>query len=76
MVNGFGKAVVDYVVYNFIWPNFFVAPVEMGKDLWLAGQGIGIAFYVVGIAFAFGGIRRHHLESDVAIPVMPTHAGR
>jgi hypothetical protein len=52
------------------------SPVEMGKDLWLAEQGIGIAFYVVGIAFAFGGIRRHHLESDVAIPAMPTDAGR
>ena len=69
-------AVVGYVVCNLIWPNFFFAHVEMGKDVWLAGQGIGIAFYVSGIAFAFGGIRRHHLKSDAAIRAMPAHAGR
>jgi hypothetical protein len=29
----------------------------MGKNVWLAGQGIAIAVYVIGIAYAFGGIR-------------------
>ena len=67
---------VGYVVCNLIWPNFYFEPVEMGKDVWLAGQLIGIAFYVSGIAFAFGGIRRHHIESDAVIPATPAHAGR
>ena len=48
---------VGYVVCNLIWPNFYFQPVQMGKNVWLAGQGIGIAIYVTGIAFAFGGIR-------------------
>ncbi len=69
-------AAVGYVVFNSIWPNFYFEPVEMGKDVWLAGQLIGIAFYVSGIAFAFGGIRRHHIESDAVIPATPAHAGR
>jgi len=62
---------VGYVICNLIWPNFYFEPVEMGKDVWLAGQLIGIAFYVSGIAFAFGGIRRHHIESDAVIPATP-----
>ena len=55
-------AVVGYVVCNLIWPNFYFQPVQMGKNVWLAGQGIGIAIYVTGIAFAFGGIR--HITSS------------
>jgi hypothetical protein len=50
-------AAVGYVVCTLIWPNFYFAPVQMGKNVWLAGQGIAIAIYVTGIAFAFGGIR-------------------
>ena len=55
-------AVVGYVVCNLIWPNFYFQPVQMGKNVWLAGQGIGIAIYATGIAFAFGGIR--HITSS------------
>ena len=51
-----------------------ICGVEMGKDVWLAGQGIGILIYVFGIAFAFGGIRRHHLGS-ATVPATPAHAG-
>jgi uncharacterized membrane protein YoaK (UPF0700 family) len=51
-------ASVGYVVCNLIWPNFYFAPVEMGKDVWLAGQGITITVFVIGIAIAFGGVRR------------------
>jgi hypothetical protein len=51
-------AAAGYVVCNLIWPNFYFAPDEMGKNVWLAGQGITIAVYVTGIAFAFGGVRR------------------
>jgi hypothetical protein len=51
-------ASVGYVVCNLIWPNFYFEPVEMGKNVWLAGQGITIAIYVTGLSFAFGGVRR------------------
>jgi hypothetical protein len=46
-----------YVVCNLIWPNFYFEPVQAGKNLWLAVQGVSIAFYVVGIIFAVSGIR-------------------
>ncbi len=67
VVAAFVYMAVGYVVCNLIWPNFYFEPIEMGKDVWLAGQLIGIAFYVSGIVFAFGGIRRHHLESGAVI---------
>jgi hypothetical protein len=51
-------ASVGYVVCTLVWTNFFFAPVQMGKNVWLAGQGIGIAVFVTGIAYAIGGIRR------------------
>ena len=58
-------ASVGYVVCNLIWPNFYFQPVQMGKNVWLAGQTIGIAIYVTGIAFAFGGIR--HITSSQSL---------
>jgi uncharacterized membrane protein YoaK (UPF0700 family) len=67
---------VGYVVCNLIWPNFYFQPVETGKDVWLAGQLIGIAIYFYGIAVAFGQLRRHHIKSDSVIPATPAHAGR
>jgi hypothetical protein len=48
---------VFYVVCNLIWPNFYFTPVQAGKNLWLAVQAISIAFYVVGIIFAFSSLR-------------------
>jgi uncharacterized membrane protein YoaK (UPF0700 family) len=67
---------VGYVVCNLIWPNFYFAPVETGKDVWLAGQLIGTMIYFYGIAAAYRGIRRHHLESNAVISATPAHAGR
>jgi len=66
---------VGYVVFNMIWPNFYFQPVETGKDVWLAGQLIGIAIYFYGIAVAFGRLRRNHIRSDAVIPATPAHAG-
>jgi hypothetical protein len=48
---------VGYVVFNLIWPNFYFEPVQVGKNVWLAGQGIAIAIYVTGAVLGFGGIR-------------------
>ena len=58
---------VFYVVCNMIWPNFFFEPVQAGKNWWLAVQGISIAFYVVGIIYAFSSIRS---RSTALVPVM------
>ena len=64
LIGALAYMAVGYVVCNVFWPNFYFQPVQMGKNVWLTGQGIGIAVYVVGIAFAFGGIRHHHLGPE------------
>jgi hypothetical protein len=48
---------VFYVVCNLIWPNFYFAPVQAGKNVWLAMRAISIASYVVGVILALSGIR-------------------
>jgi len=50
-------AAVFYVVCNIFWPNFFFEPVQTGKNVWLAVQGISIAFFVLGVIFAVSSIR-------------------
>ena len=50
-------AAVFYVVCNLIWPNFYFEPVQAGKNVWLGVQALSIAFYVVGVIFAFSSIR-------------------
>jgi hypothetical protein len=47
-----------YFVVAHFWPNFYYAPIEAGKNVWLALQGVSIAPYVAGVIFAFGPIRR------------------
>ncbi len=51
-------AAAGYVICNLFWPNFFFHPVPTGKNVWLAAQGLSIAVYVVGVGYAFAGIRR------------------
>ncbi|CUH46219.1 hypothetical protein [Ruegeria atlantica] len=54
---------VGYVVCNMIWPNFYFAHNETGKDVWLTGQLVGIAVYVYGIYFAFRAVTRDHAST-------------
>jgi hypothetical protein len=49
---------VGYVVCNLIWPNFYFAAVQAGKNVWLAGQGLSILVFVIGVIYAVAGIRR------------------
>jgi hypothetical protein len=49
---------VGYVVFNKIWPNFYFEPVQAGKNLWLAVQGLSILVFFVGLCYAVGGVRR------------------
>jgi hypothetical protein len=47
-----------YAIFNLIWPNFYFEPVQAGKNLWLVLQGISILVFVIGLFYAFAGIRR------------------
>ncbi len=49
---------VGYVVGNKIWPNFYFEPVQAGKNMWLAVQGLSILVFTVGACYAVAGVRR------------------
>lgn len=49
---------VGFYVGNKIWPNFYFEPVQAGKNLWLAAQGLSILVYFVGVCYAVAGVRR------------------
>jgi hypothetical protein len=52
------SAAAGYVICNQFWPNFYFLAVPTGKNVWLAAQGLCIVVYVVGVCYAFAGIRR------------------
>ena len=47
-----------FVICELIWPGFYYVPVEAGKNLWLAVQGLSILVFVIGVFYAVAGIRR------------------
>jgi hypothetical protein len=47
-----------YFVFNSIWPNFYYAPVQAGKNAWLLGQAAFIGIYFVGAVLALTRVRR------------------
>jgi hypothetical protein len=49
---------VGFYVGNRIWPNFYFEPVQAGKNMWLAVQGLSILVYFVGVCYAVAGVRR------------------
>jgi hypothetical protein len=49
---------VGFYIGNMIWPNFYFEPVEAGKNMWLAVQGLSILVYFVGVCYAVAGVRR------------------
>ena len=52
---------VGYVVCNMIWPNFFFEHNETGKNVWLAGQLVGISIYIAGFILALRSVKRNYL---------------
>jgi hypothetical protein len=56
------SAGAGYVICNHFWPNFYYLAVPAGKNVWLAAQGLSIVVYVVGVCYAFAGIRRASLK--------------
>ncbi|CAN7537472.1 hypothetical protein LJR231_003866 [Phyllobacterium sp. LjRoot231] len=49
---------VGYYAVAAVWPNFFYTPITQGKVTWLALQAVCIAVYLLGVIYAYGGIRR------------------
>jgi hypothetical protein len=47
-----------YFAVNAVWPNFYYTPIDAGKWTWLGIQGVCIAIYVIGVMYAYGGIKR------------------
>ena len=46
-----------YFVFDAIWPGFYYSPVAAGKNAWLLGQALFIAFYLLGLVIAFNHVR-------------------
>jgi hypothetical protein len=51
-------ALVGYYVCNIFWKNFYFEPVQAGKNVWLAAQGLSILVFFVGLCYAVSGVRR------------------
>jgi hypothetical protein len=49
---------VGFYVGNRIWPNFYFEPIQAGKNIWLAAQGLSILVFFIGVCYAAGGVRR------------------
>jgi len=47
-----------YFVVGAVWPNFYYTPITAGKLTWLGLQAVCISIYVLGVIYAYGGIRR------------------
>ena len=65
----FVAGVAGYYAVAAVWPNFYYTPITAGKVTWLALQAVCIAVYVIGVVWAYGGIKRashggHRLASD------------
>jgi hypothetical protein len=63
LIGGTVYAAVGYVVCNMIWPNFYFEHNEMGKDVWLAGQGVGILVFIVGFMYVLTPLKRDYLRT-------------
>ena len=65
----FVAGVAGYYAVATVWPNFYYTPITAGKVTWLALQAVCIAVYLIGVVWAYGGIKRashggHRLASD------------
>jgi len=58
LIAEFATGYAGYFVVNHFWPSFYYVPIQTGKNVWLVLQGASIAFYIAGVMFAFGAIRR------------------
>ena len=68
-------AAVGYVVCNMIWPNFYFAHNETGKDVWLVGQLVFISVFIYGFWTPVRSINRNYLNrrSDEQSNIVNAH---
>ena len=65
----FVAGVAGYYAVAAVWPNFYYTPITAGKVTWLALQAVCIAIYVIGVIWAYSGIKQavragHALASE------------
>jgi hypothetical protein len=53
----FVAGVAGYYAVAAVWPNFYYTPVTAGKVTWLALQAVCIASYLIGVIWAYSGIK-------------------
>ena len=58
LIAHFVYAAVGYAAGVAIFGNFYFGATDPGKNLWLGGQGVCVAIYVVGLFYAVAGVRR------------------
>jgi hypothetical protein len=64
---------IGYSVVNAVWPSSASMPVTGRKYVWLIGQGLSMALYLIGVVFAYLSIR-HVTEIPSASTTRPNSA--
>jgi len=62
----FVAGVAGYYAVAAVWPNFYYGAITAGRVTWLALQGVCIVVYVVGVMWAYSGIK-HAVRSNHAL---------
>ena len=58
LIGVFAVGYLGYFVFDAIWLSFYYTPITAGKNTWLLGQALFIAFYFAGALLAFSTLRR------------------
>jgi hypothetical protein len=62
----FVAGVAGYYAVVAVWPNFYYGAITAGRVTWLALQGVCIVVYVIGVMWAYSGIK-HAVRSNHAL---------
>lgn len=60
---------IGYYIIDYIWPGFYYAPIQAGKNLWLILQGLSIVVYIIGFIIATCCLSR--CKRDVTLNTRP-----
>ena len=66
IITEFVAGVAGYYAVAAVWPNFYYGAITAGRVTWLALQGVCIVVYVVGVMWAYSGIK-HAVRSNHAL---------
>ena len=65
---------VGYAVFNMIWPNFYFAHNETGKNVWLLGQLVFICVFIYGFWTPVRSITNNYLSQGSSDQNQTVHA--